>query len=182
MIVLIAGPSGIGKTTVLKELTPRFPDASFVSLDDVTAEMALQRSLIGRSSISLLYRTIADPDKFLDLGLEALRLHVDRNSYNHLVVDVGAGFQISKNALSCFHEFKVVALLAEPSVALARIRTRNPMQKKHFMDQEFSQQRRLLYSSAHAEVQTAYKSIQMTCDEVSAILSGWFDQSDQQQG
>ena len=83
--------------------------------------------------------------------------------------------------LACMEAMISKTIDRTPAIISGKI-MRNPMQKKHFMDQEFSQQRRLLYSSAHAEVQTAYKSIQMTCDEVSAILSGWFDQSDQQQG
>lgn len=177
MIILIVGPSGIGKSTTLRQLEPMLPEIVFLDLDKITAEWAVETGIVATASISHLNRTIRDPEKFFALGFQALKAHTNGNPGKHVVVDVGAGFQVAKSARRLHLQFKTISIIAAPDVAYARIKDRENSRESRSLElyhqDEFNPQRKQVYDEAHAKVETDGQSPGETAILVATILREW---------
>ena len=67
MIVLIVGPSGVGKTTTSQAVKPKLPSWVFDELDDLAAGWAYGTRIIPRPDVHLLYRILSALRGFLRL-------------------------------------------------------------------------------------------------------------------
>ena len=173
MIVLIVGPSGVGKTITYKAVEPQFPDAIFRHLDGLAAQWAFQHGIIDRECVTLLDRTINTPSLFHSIGLFAIGKLSGENPGKHLVIDFGAGFQVAPTAAHLYRLFPVIAITAAPEVAYKRIKeARNDARTiDQYRQQEFSSNRVSVYNSAQDSVDTSNQSREETCGAVLTILS-----------
>lgn len=149
MIILLVGPSGIGKTTSYRAVAEQLPQCVFDHLDGLASRRALRLGLIERESVSLLRDHIGDDELFLGFGLEAVAEFELLNTGRHVVVDVGAGFLDAQCAVNLRQIHKVVALTATPEVAYRRfVRLRHARDQGEYCRTEFSEHRGRVYSSA----------------------------------
>jgi hypothetical protein len=68
MIILLVGPSGIGKSATCKAVQPRFPTCVFEALDPLACRRALRLGVIERQDLDLLRTHINDDQPFLAFG------------------------------------------------------------------------------------------------------------------
>jgi hypothetical protein len=172
MVVLIVGPSGVGKTITYKAVEPQFPDVIFCHLDGLAAQWAFQHRIIDRECVRLLDRTINNSALFLSIGLFAIGKLSGENPCKHLVIDVGAGFQVAPTAAHLHRLFPVIAITAAPEVAYKRIKdARNDARTlDQYRQQEFSNNRVAVYNSAQYSVDSSNQSKEETCEEVLSVL------------
>ena len=116
MIVLIVGPSGVGKTTASQAVKPELPSCVFESLDDLAAGWAYGTRILPQADVHLLYRMLK-AEKFLEAGLHAIADLATRNENRPLVIDVGAGFQVAAGARELHKRHPCITITAAPEVA-----------------------------------------------------------------
>jgi shikimate kinase len=172
MIVLIVGPSGVGKTSTCQAAEAHFPGVIFQPLDGLAARWALQKGIIDRESVTLLNRTLHDAEKFLSIGLLATGKLKGENPGKHLVIDVGAGFQVSPVAAKLHRLFQIIAITAEARVAFSRIQhNRNDQRSfEQYHRDEFSANRVAVYRSAHHTIESSKQSPAKTALQLIDIL------------
>lgn len=172
MIVLIVGPSGVGKTKTCKEAGLNFPNVVLQDLDGMAAQWAVDNNMIDHTSITLLDRILSDPERLLSIGIKAIEILARENPNKHLVIDVGAGFQVATSAAQLHSEFIVVALTATPEAAYRRIvEARNDDRTfDQYRNQEYADKRIAVYKSAHHTIDTSSQSQQQTLNEFIALL------------
>lgn len=172
MIILIVGPSGVGKTTTYQVAESHFPDVVFRNLDGLAARLALECELIDRECVSLLRRTMNDDSQFLAFGKEAINKLAGQNPGKHLIIDVGAGFQVAPAADKLHRIHTVIALTAEPSVAYKRIREARDDSRtfERYKNDEYSARRVAVYRSAQHKIDTSHQSEQETAEAFIALL------------
>jgi len=125
LIIFVVGPSGVGKSTTLSNLKSMFPEMVFLNLDGITAEWAVELGLIETASITDLNACIGDPELFFALGFQAIGVYASRHSGKHLIIDVGAGFQVSSSAGRLHSHFKIISIVSSPEAAHKHPRTNN---------------------------------------------------------
>ena len=179
MIVLIVGPSGVGKTSTYQAAESHFPGVVFNHLDGLAARWALQKRIIDRESVTLLNRTVNDADVFLSIGLLATGKLEGENPGKHLVIDVGAGFQVSLAAAKLHRVFQIIAITAEAKVAFSRIQHgRNDQRSfEQYHRDEFSANRVAVYRSAHHTIDSSTQSPTETALQLIDILKSLFGNS-----
>jgi shikimate kinase len=160
-IVLIVGPSGVGKTTASQAIRPEFPELTFDDLDDLAARWAHSKGLIDRADVHLLNRTIGNADSFLLRGLEAISDLAERNKDRSIVIDVGAGFQVSS-----------ITIIAAPEVAYKRIREqRNDSRTlQGYINEEFNRHRTSVYDASQHRIDTTNLTIEQTTQQLADFL------------
>jgi adenylate kinase len=173
MIILILGPSGVGKSTTLKSAERHFPHVAFYSLDDLVADWAVREGIIATPDVRSLYLSLLDNEKFFDCGLTVLREFAEKGSEDHVVIDVGAGFQGSARARSLRNHFKTVAIVADPKMVYRRVRqARNDSRTfEKFQQSEFSVNRRAVYGSVHHVIDNTLQTQQQTLDQFVQLLN-----------
>ena len=117
MIVLIVGPSGVGKTTSYLTAQSQFPDVVFDHLDGLAARWATQKGIIDRESVTLLDRTVSNAELFLSIGLLSIGKLEGENPGKHIVIDMGAGFQVARTAARLHRICRVITITADVEVA-----------------------------------------------------------------
>lgn len=172
MIVLIVGPSGVGKTTCFKAAQSHLPAVVFRSLDSLVAAWGVKNGLIASPRIAVLSRALSNPELFLDIGLLAIGQLAGRHPGRHLVVDVGAGFQVAVTAQHLHRLFRLVAVVAEPEVAYARIKAaRNDERtREQYLKYEYSPSRAAVYNSAQHSIDTTTQTVDQTCRQFVGLL------------
>ncbi|MGV2337774.1 MAG UNVERIFIED_CONTAM: hypothetical protein LVR18_28055 [Planctomycetaceae bacterium] len=140
MIVLIVGPSGVGKTTSYLTAQSQFPDVIFDHLDGLAARWAMQKGIIDRESVTLLNRTVNDAELFLSIGLLAIGRLEGESPRKHIVIDMGAGFQVARTAAQLYRICRVITITADVKVAFNRIlqARSDPRTLDQYRQQEFA--------------------------------------------
>ena len=181
MIVLIVGPSGVGKTSTYQAAESHFPGVVFHHLDGLAARWALQKGIIDLESVTLLNQTVSDAEVFLSIGLMAIGKLEGENPGKHLLIDVGAGFQVSRTAAKLHRVFQIIAITAEPMVAFSRIQHGRNDQRtfEQYHRDEFSPKRVAVYRSAHHTIDSSRQSPAETALQLIDILKSLFGNSQQ---
>lgn len=172
MIVLVVGPSGVGKTTCCKAAKSRFPSVIFRSLDGLVAAWGVENGLIAAPRIAMLSRRFANPELFLDIGLLAIGQLAGKYPGRHLVVDVGAGFQVATTAQHLHRLFRLIAITADPEVAYKRIKAERDDERtrEQYLQYEYQPSRVAVYNSAQHAVDTSAQSVEQACEQFAGLL------------
>jgi hypothetical protein len=154
-LLLVYGPSGVGKTTAFRFADGRVGDVRLGSLDDMAAAFGRRKGLIGETQTALDLYLKLEADGFLEIGIQAADELLDASAPSPVVLDVGAGFLDAREAGRWLSGHKCIVFKASPTVAYARLRARDPLDPRtprSYADQEFSRQRRECYALAHHAV------------------------------
>jgi len=156
--ILLLGPSGIGKTTVVKHLQNRVKDLHALSLDNITHKYARELGLIShRDDLNGLLTVLEqDRDRFFNFGLEALEQHVNVDDDKPILVDVGTGFLDSSNSLKWIHQHSSIALIANNVIAFDRFRKHRKVDVTYeqYMATQFHTSRIKAYNEAAVIIRT----------------------------
>jgi shikimate kinase len=148
-LILLLGPSGVGKSTAMNFGHGILHDVTFVSLDRLARDLGRQRGIVRQDQgVQDLLRTLGHADPFLELGIEAATKLVADAPERPAVIDIGAGFLDASRMSEWLSRHTSVALMAPPEVVYDRMRQRRPDDPRGFKDyvvQEFSDDRMRLY-------------------------------------
>ena len=148
-LVFIVGPSGIGKTTILKYISADLGyDA--ISLDDLVAKKAKEANIIDEGNAYQVLKKLGSKSLFL-FGLRCLFGFLEKKGDEKILIDVGAAFQDNTIFSHISNFYYVVCLTAEPNVAHKRyceFRGGRRDFKTHCFI-EFSSARVEVYNSSH---------------------------------
>lgn len=177
MIVLIVGPSGVGKTTSYQIAQSQFPDVIFDHLDGLAARWAMHQGIIDRECVSLLNRTVNDAELFLSIGLLSIGKLEGESPGKHIVIDVGAGFQVARNAANLHRIFRIITITAEVEVAYRRVLQARSDSRTldQYRQQEFAPSRVAVYRSAHHTIDSSRQSEAETAEKLIETLRAVFD-------
>jgi hypothetical protein len=172
MIVLLIGPSGVGKTKTYQAIEGQFPDWVFRHLDGLASDYAHGMGWIAEAEVSVLNGFTKNRDQFLAIGLQAIADLAARNEGRHLVIDVGAGFQDATYSTRLPDQYPTIALIADPAVAHARWKSRpaNTGSLDWFIGREFSESRRTMYDRAREKIDTTSLTIEQAADRLAPAL------------
>ena len=171
-VILIVGPSGVGKTSAYQAIQERFPNCVARHLDGLASDWAVELGWFPVASVSLLRSHINDDQLFLAFGLESIGMLASRNPQMHLVIDVGAGFQDARSAENLHRIHDVISITADPLVVYRRI-CNHRGEKRSFEDykaQEFSERRIKVYSQTRHLIDTSSLSLRDTADRLTSII------------
>lgn len=179
MIVLIVGPSGVGKTTSYLAAESHFPGVVFHHLDGLAARWGVQKGIVARESVTLLNRTVNDAEVFLAIGLLAIGKLEGENPGNHVVIDMGAGFQVARTAAQLHRIFRVIAITADVEVAFERITKarKDSRSLEQYRQQEFASNRVAVYRSAHHTIDSSRQCEAETAHQLIDTLESLFTSS-----
>jgi hypothetical protein len=174
VIVLLVGPSAVGKTSAYKAIESQFPDAIFRHLDGLASEYALRHGWITDTDVTQLRRHAKNDEHFLAIGLQAIADLAALTERKHLIIDVGAGFQDANYAMRLPLSYPTIALLASRDVVYSRWRHRpnNILSIEQFCKSEFSVLRQALYERCPHQIDTTYLSPEETAAQLATILRG----------
>jgi shikimate kinase len=176
MLVLIVGPSGVGKTSTLRPASRNLPNVVFLSLDHIISVWAQQQGIISRPDITEFFLNLRDYEKMFDHGMMALKKVAKNRGDRNVVVDVGAGFQCSERAKMLSKHFKTISITADPKIVYQRIRSARDDNRslEAFLESEFSPSRAAIYQSAHHVIDSTSQTLDQTAAELSQLLASVF--------
>lgn len=120
-LILVYGPSGVGKTTAFQFAEGRVGNVEFESLDEMTAAFGRRKGFISESQNALDLYLRLKPDGFLATGIQAANELLAANVSRPVVLDVGAGFLESRLAGEWLSRHICVLFKASPEVAYRRL-------------------------------------------------------------
>jgi hypothetical protein len=126
-MILLIGPSGIGKTTAGRAAVARLPGCTFAHLDGVATSFAKRWGYPGHEHVSQWRKKLGNDDVFFLIGMWAAAGYESAHRGLTLVLDVGAGFQDSRFARDMPAVHPTILITATREAALpARTRTTPP--------------------------------------------------------
>ncbi len=149
MIILVVGPSGVGKSSTCISAAPLFPDVGFHDLDGLAAKYGEEKGIIQEANAGQLFGKLK-PEGYLNVGLLLINELAARDPSKHLVLDVGAGFQVAPSAVNLHLKYPIIAITATLGAAYQRIvqHRKDKRSIDHYKRDEFSLQRNAVYDSA----------------------------------
>ena len=157
-IILLLGPSGIGKTTVVKQFIKRVKSVKSLVLDNITHQYAREAGLIGkRDDLNALIKALDnDRQRFLNYGLMALELHCSQFESQSWIVDVGTGFLDSEDSMAWVLAHPSICMTSEPAIAFERFRKARQLDVTYeqYMTTQFSKPRVAIYNKAAIVIKT----------------------------
>ena len=171
MIVLVVGPSGVGKSSTCELAARHFPQVVFRDLDGLAARCGFEMGIIQEVRASLLFGKIG-PERYLEVGLQSINKLAAEFSNQHLVIDVGAGFQVAPSAIKLHLQYPIIAITASLRAAHQRIVLNRGDKRSmdHYKQFEFSPHRIAVYDSARHKIDTTSATPEQTRVEFMRIL------------
>ena len=171
-IILILGPSGVGKTSAYRAVEARFPECVFRHLDGLAASFAHRNGWIGTANVHVLDARTKSADHFLAIGLQAITDLSARDPDRPLVVDVGAGFQNGSYATRLPAQYPTIALVAAPEEVHKRWATRpgNSGALSAFVAREFNAHRMAVYDRCRTRIDTTNLTREQTAEALALAL------------
>jgi shikimate kinase len=178
-LVLVFGPSGVGKSTAIKCARDLLQSVVFESLDQLARDLGRERGIIqqGQGVRDLLH--ILGADDFLGMGIDSLNQLLTNNPEQAAVIDVGAGFLDASKVGNWLATHMSVVLFASPEVAYERIRTARGDGRtfQQYSSQEFASARRRLYNQAQFSINAECESPEQLCQRFVRLLTGLIPES-----
>ena len=115
--VFLIGPSGVGKTTIAKELMNHLMDWEIINIDEEVEKITPPIYFSSSNSLELFF------EAFFGVAVSLIN-ELEKSSSRHLVFDVGAGCLQSKNSLHFFQSRNTVLIYDSPENTLRKIQSR----------------------------------------------------------
>jgi shikimate kinase len=173
-LILIFGPSGIGKTTAIKAARCQLTEMEFACLDKLTENLARERLMIGGSEniVNLRNQFLQQPDKFLELGKTAIDAELERSCKGHVVIDVGAGFLDAPGADAWLTCNNTVLFWAPVEIAYRRAQSKGNEGRcqSQYALQEYSSRRLKLYEQATVRINAECQAPELFCRLIDILI------------
>lgn len=141
MVVLLVGPSGVGKSSLGRFACEGLPNCEFYDLDDL-----IKKNNAGESASSVLKRLGADG--FFDQSRRAI-LQVEANCIDQVcVVAVGAGTLQSPQCREFLEKFPTISIWAPPEEVLCRNPLGRGREITEYKSTEYSTYRERIYKDS----------------------------------
>lgn len=175
-IVLIVGPSGVGKSTACNAVKPEFTKLLFEDLDVLAGRWAHRNAISDSPDVHVLHRKLQDAARFLEIGLSAITELTARPDNRPIVIDVGAGFQEAAGAKKLYRLYPCITISAAPEVVYGRIRkARNDSRTLvEYIQGEFNQHRLNIYGASPHQIDTSSQTIEQTAEALGKVLRQLF--------
>lgn len=174
--VLLLGPSGIGKTTVMKHLQKWGGILNALSLDNITHQHARELGLIShKDDLNRLLEILEhDRDRFFTFGLEALNQHLAAFDDKPVLIDVGTGFLDAPASLRWIQQHSSIALMADNAISFDRFRKHRNIDVTYeqYMATQFCVTRLKAYNQATIIIRTDSMDEANTVRQVALSISG----------
>jgi len=174
--ILLLGPSGIGKTTVMKQLQKRCNMLNALSLDNITHYHAHELGLIShRDDLNRLLEILEhDRERFFTFGLEALDQHLATLDDKPVLIDIGTGFLDAPASLRWIQQHLSIALMADNAVSFDRFRKHRHIDVTYeqYMTTQFCNPRVKAYNQATIIIRTDLMDEDTTVRQVALSISG----------
>ncbi len=137
LVIPMIGPSGVGKSTLLKIVRPIFPSCEFIHLDGETKAYAHRMGYIRALDLNLLVHQ--GWPRFFDVGMETIR-HLESQTDKHLIIDVGAGMLQDERSLELVNNYSAICIYAKPEIAHSRCLKRSKEKRtlQQYLGYEFT--------------------------------------------
>jgi len=175
IIILLYGPSGVGKSSAIVLASTQMSAVRFESLDQLAQDFGRRRRLIGPDQGILdLSNTLANADRLLEVGKEAVAELVGKGSRQVVVLDIGAGFLDAMDMPNWLRSNTPVVMMAPPKVVHDRIVAARNDQRSfaQYRAQEFSEDRLRLYHLAHFTMNADCSTVSLLGDRLVNLLRG----------
>lgn len=178
-LILLLGPSGIGKTSVIKKLMANVPSIRSVVLDNIVHKHARENGLINKKdNLNALIKALEnDRSRLFEYGLLALEQYHNELNDKPLVVDVGTGFLDAKESMQWVIEKPSISLVATPPVAFERFHHARKLDISYeqYMTTQFSKIRNAIYNSAAIVIKSDQLDEQETAKRFAFALISMLD-------
>jgi hypothetical protein len=174
-MVLVIGPSGVGKSSSLKIAEAAVPGCVFTSLDDLARDRGRSLGLIGSDEgVNALRQKLRNDNQFLSVAIEAANEFASNAPGRHPVIDVGAGFMDASTVVDWFRQHTLIALLAPAEIVHARMRKARDDSRTlgQYKAQEFSTVRQGLYRQAIYTINADCASAEQLGCRLASLLLG----------
>ncbi len=175
MVVLVIGPSGIGKSSALKFAEVAIQSCVFASLDDLARDRGRSLKIIGPDEgVNALRQKLGDDNQFLRVAIEAVTEFAGSIPDRHHVIDVGAGFLDADAVADWLRQHILIALVAPAEIVHARIKQArgDPRTLEQYKAQEFSTFRKALYRQAVYTINADCTSAEQLGGRFASLLLG----------
>lgn len=173
MIILLIGPSGVGKTTAMEAIEEQFPNCVFRHLDGLASRWAMRLGWLEHEDIQEYFETVGDEQLALGIALQAIGVLVGESPAKDVVIDVGAGFLRARSAEHLHRVYKTIAIVANPQVSYDRIRRgRNDLRTfAEYKTAEFNSRYKLIYERCHQGIETSTMDAEQVAVKLSETLT-----------
>src|SRR5262249_20296362 len=121
-VILLYGPSGVGKSTAIELASQHLPAVHFESLDRLARDLGRRTGLIQPDEGILdLSRTLGNADRLLEVGHQAVAELLGDRRDGPVVLDIGAGFLDAKDMPNWLQSHTPVVMRAPVQVVYNRI-------------------------------------------------------------
>ena len=180
-IILLLGPSGIGKTTITKAVLQKVKGINFVVLDNLAHKMARESGLIDkRDDLTALIKALEyDRQRFFEYGLMALENHI-ADTKGKVLVDVGTGFLDAPHSINWVRSKPSICLFAEPQAAFLRFKKARKLDVSYeqFMTTQYCKPRINVYKSADIVLKTDDLTEQQACQRFFSAYTSLLNDTD----
>jgi shikimate kinase len=170
-ILLLIGPSGVGKSSVIKEI-PFYDTLLIYKLDDILKELNEE------ASISKYFHRIGNK-AFFEKSIEAIERLRKESPAKQILIDIGAGSIDWEGCTDIFLNYRIVSLTGDKEILYDRIKTRaleNGSVETRTLEQytksEFMPHKMALYDQATFNIDTSKLSKSDIAKIIIEILQG----------
>ena len=180
--ILLLGPSGIGKTTVMKYAAKMVRQVHFVVLDNIVHKKARESGLIDKKeNLNALINALdKDRDRLFEYGMQALEEFMSAHQGKPVVVDVGTGFLDGSHSLEWVVSKPSLAITAEAAVAYDRFRKARKLDISYeqYSTTQYSKKRLACYNSAALVLKSDLLGKDTLCERFLFSLLSLLDKHD----
>jgi shikimate kinase len=169
-VALLIGPSGVGKSSVVKEIA-LYGTVAIYKLDDLVKEFSEE------ASISKYFERIGNK-VFFEKSIQAIERVKKQFSGKQTLIDVGAGSIDWEGCTDIFTKYQIISLTGAKETLYHRIKTRaleNGITENRTLEQytesEFMPHKKALYEKAAFNIDTTQLSISEIAKKIVEILS-----------
>lgn len=175
-LVLLLGPSGIGKSTVIKQLQKKIPTLHAASLDNIAHRYARELGIITtKDSLNALIDALEqDRERLFVFGMDALNNYRMTCDKSVILIDVGTGFLDGNSSLEWVYQHHSIALTADKACAYDRFRKHRKLDISYeqYMATQYRPSRITIYDKAAIVIRTDILDELTTTQRVAFSLFG----------